>query len=41
MLKTVSAKERLDRYAKSNPREMKPFTREEAKKEADSQVRMK
>lgn len=30
MLKTMSAKERDERYIKMNPREVKPFTRKDA-----------
>jgi hypothetical protein len=32
MLKTVSAEERAETYRKQNPREIKPFTREAARK---------
>lgn len=31
MLKTQSAKERDERYVKMNPREIRPFTRADAK----------
>lgn len=32
MLKTMGREERLERYIKMNPREVKPFTREDARK---------
>ena len=31
MLKTMTAKERDERYMKMNPREVKPFTRKDAR----------
>ena len=41
MLKTMSAEKRQMRYAEKNPREIKPFTREAAKSDGNSPVKMK
>ena len=41
MLKTMSAKERLDRYINRNPREVKPFDRKDAAKNGNDSVKMK
>jgi hypothetical protein len=41
MLKTQSAKERLDNYYKQNPRECLDFKREDAKAAGSPPVRMK
>ncbi len=41
MLKVTPAKEREAKYARLNPREIKPFTRKTAESEGNSSVKMK
>ena len=41
MLKTVSAKERCETYVRQNPREIKAFSREDARKIEPGKVQVK